>query len=192
MYEFEEREERISQQVHHLTPQELEQQRSEQGGDDDGFVIPPTELRSADDMTPEEQAEQIREQEEEQERQRRIKQMQERRKASNPFWLLISGNILIRNGFARYYSHLMVIVSLFFLSIMVMFWSLHLDMQYSDLLHDVQLMRERSVRLQERRSRVSSHSSIERELQRRDIEIYDATRPAIVMEEPKGWFGFGK
>ncbi len=108
------------------------------------------------------------------------------KKRPNIVWLLISGNILIIKGLTKYYGQMVIIAALFLLSIIVMFWSLHLDMQYNALVRDVQLLRERSIRLKEVRFSRSSHSSIVEELKRRGIELEDPTTPATVIEKKRG------
>ncbi len=109
-------------------------------------------------------------------------------RANNIFWLLLSGNILQKESVSKYYSQLVAIATLFFISIFVMFWSLHLDMRYNQELRMVQLLRERSARLQELRYSRCSHSAITAELERRGLKLSDPTHPAVVIES-KGWFG---
>ena len=81
---------------------------------------------------------------EEEERQRR-----ERRRKASTFWQLFSGTILVHEGVSKYYPYMLSIAGMFFLSIAVMFTTLHLDMKYSRLEREVQILRERSIRLQE-------------------------------------------
>ncbi len=131
----------------------------------------------------EEQAE--REKIEEEERNERRKQHY---RANNIFWLLLSGNILQKKSVAKYYSQMVTIAVLFFISIFVMFWSLHLDMRYNQELRMVQLLRERSARLQELRYSKCSHSAISAELKRRGLNLQDPTHPAMVVKNKKGWF----
>lgn len=135
----------------------------------------------AKDAEAEEQERVEREAEEEAER----KEQQHR--ANNIFWLLLSGNILQKESVSKYYSQLVAIAVLFFISIFVMFWSLHLDMRYNQELRMVQLLRERSARLQELRYSKCSHSAISAELERRGLKLSDPTHPAVVIEH-KGWF----
>ena len=71
---------------------------------------------------------------------------------------------------------------MFFLSIMVMFWSLHLDMRYTRLERDVQKLRERSIRLQEQRYQRTTHSAIVEQLRARGIELYDPQAPGEIIE----------
>ena len=66
----------------------------------------------------------------------------------------------MREGVSKYYPYMLTIAGMFFLSIMVMFWSLHLDMRYTRLERDVQKLRERSIRLQEQRYQRTTHSAI--------------------------------
>lgn len=103
------------------------------------------------------------------------------------FWMFISGNVLLWRGLTRYYGQMILVAFLFLISIVVMFWSLHLDMEYNHLSRSVQLLRERSVRLQEVRSSRLSHSAIVKELERRGIELHDPSTPATVIEKSSFW-----
>ena len=106
----------------------------------------------------------------------------ERRLRSSTFWQLFSGTILLREGISKYYPYMLTIAGMFFLSIVVMFWSLHLDMRYSRLEREVQILRERSIRLQEQRYRRTTHSAILEELHRRGIDLYDPLAPGEIIE----------
>ncbi len=131
------------------------------------------EIEEAEQKAAEEQAAEQKAEEEE----------KRHKRSQNIFWLIISGNILLREGVSKYYSQMVVIAVMFFVSIVVMFWSLHLDMRYSQISRNVQLLREKSVRLQEERYQKCSHSAISSELKRRGIELNDPTRPSTVIEE---------
>ncbi len=137
----------------------------------------------ADIAQDEAEDEQIRAAEEAAAQQQKAEEAKAKRRESNVFWQLISGTILLRHGVSKYYSQMILVASLFFVSIFVMFWSLHLDMRYSELARTVQLTRERSVRLQEMKYLRCSHSAISAELERRGIDISDATRPSTVIKE---------
>lgn len=100
-------------------------------------------------------------------------------------WLLLSGNILLLRSLTKHYGKMVMVAALLLLSIIVMFWSLHLDMKYNDMMSDIQLLRERSVRLQEQRFAKSSHSAIIEELERRGIDLKDPTEPATVIERTR-------
>ncbi len=106
-------------------------------------------------------------------------------KRTNLMWLLLSGNVLLLRGLTKYYGQMAIVAAMFLLSIIVMFWSLHLDMQYNSLVRDVQLLRERSIRFQEVRFSRCSHSAIVEELERRGIDLVDPTTPATVIKEGK-------
>ena len=114
---------------------------------------------------------------EEEERQRR-----ERRRKASTFWQLFSGTILVHEGVSKYYPYMLSIAGMFFLSIAVMFTTLHLDMKYSRLEREVQILRERSIRLQEQRYRRTTHSAIVERLRERDIELTDPPAPGEIIE----------
>lgn len=104
-----------------------------------------------------------------------------KRKASLIFQFF-SGTILVRKGVSQYYPYMLCIAGMFFLSIAVMFWSLHLDMKYSRLEREVQMLRERSIRLQEQRYGRTTHSAITLELQKRGIELSDPAAPGETID----------
>ena len=120
-----------------------------------------------DDLRADREAEQ--EQRAEQERAARM----ERRRKSSFLWLLFSGN----------YRYLIYMAVTFFVSIFVMFTALHLDMKYTRLEREVQLLRERSVRLQEQSFRSTTHSAVVRALAERGIPLYDPAAPGEIIEE---------
>ena len=130
-----------------------------------------------DDLRADREAEQ--EQRAEQERAARM----ERRRKSSFLWLLFSGNILVRESFSGYYRYLIYMAVTFFVSIFVMFTALHLDMKYTRLEREVQLLRERSVRLQEQSFRSTTHSAVVRALAERGIPLYDPAAPGEIIEE---------
>lgn len=112
----------------------------------------------------------------------------EERRERDPKLILLwmTGEILLARGFRKYYGQMVIVAALFLLSIIVMFWSLHLDMEYNAVQRDVQLLRERSIRLHEIRVSRTSHSQVVEELERRGIKIEDPTRPATMIEK-KRW-----
>ena len=114
---------------------------------------------------------------------RQEEQRKEERRRSNIFWLLFSGNILVRKGASEYYRYMICIAAMFFVSIFVMFTALHLDMKYSRLYREVQMLRERSTRLQEQRFRHTTHSAILEELRRRGIDLYDPVVPGEILDD---------
>ena len=64
----------------------------------------------------------------------------------------------------------------------MLFWTLRLDIRYAQLSTEVQLLHERSIRLQEQCYRRSSHSAIVEALRERGLELYDPLRPSEVIE----------
>ncbi len=111
----------------------------------------------------------------------RAERIERRRKAST-FWQVLSGSILVNRGVARYYPYMIAVAVMFFLSIAVMFYSLHMDMRYSRLERDVQLLRERSLRFQSERYQRSSHSAIMEQLERRGIKLEEAVAPSTLID----------
>lgn len=103
------------------------------------------------------------------------------RRRNNPFYRLVSGTILVGEHASRSYPYLMTIAVMFFLNIVVLFWSLHLDLRYSRLEREVQKLRERSIRYEEQRYRMSTHSAISRELELRGIHLQDPRTPGQII-----------
>lgn len=110
-------------------------------------------------------------------------EQREERRRSSAFWQLFSGTILVRKGSSEYYRYMICIAVMFFLSIVVMFSALHLDVRYTRLEREVQLLRERSIRLEEQRYRQTTHSAIVERLRERGIELYDPLKPSEIIEE---------
>lgn len=108
---------------------------------------------------------------------------QSKEQKNNIWEVLMSGRILLHKSVARYYSHLMLIAIMTFVSIFVMFWSLRVDMRHNARKHEVQLLREKSIRMRESSYARSSHSAIVRELERRGIDLRDARTPSMVIDD---------
>ena len=89
----------------------------------------------------------------------------------------------MRESFSGYYRYLIYMAVTFFVSIFVMFTALHLDMKYTRLEREVQLLREHSVRLQEQSFRSTTHSAVVRALAERGIPLYDPAAPGEIIEE---------
>ena len=122
--------------------------------------------------------------EEEQERQEaEQEQERERKKRSALRWMIFSGSILTSRHVAGNYRYLIVIAFLSLLSIMVMFWSLYTDMQHSHMEREVQLLRERSIRLQEQLYNQTTHQAIRDELARRGLTLQDPKTAKAVVED---------
>ena len=119
---------------------------------------------------------------EEAEEQARVEAEERReRRHRNPFYRLISGTILVGEHATRSYPYLVTIAAMFFLNIVVLFWSLHLDLRYSRLEREVQKLRERSIRYEEQRYRQSTHSAVSKELEQRGIVLKDPATPGQII-----------
>lgn len=110
------------------------------------------------------------------------RERRERRRKASTFWQLFSGTILVREGVSKYYPYMLSIAGMFFLSIAVMFTALHLDMKYTRLEREVQILRERSIRLQEQRYSRTTHSAIVERLRERGIDLNDPSAPGEIIE----------
>jgi hypothetical protein len=107
----------------------------------------------------------------------------ERRKRSGLKWQIFSGSILISRGLADNYRYFAAIAVMCFISIVVMFAALYADMSYSRMENDVQLLRERSIRLQEQLHRRTTHQAIRDSLAARGIDLKDPRKKRAVVEE---------
>lgn len=102
---------------------------------------------------------------------------EQRRQAASPLRGLITGNILRQEWLTGHYRYPLIIAGVFLLSIIIMFWSLRLDMTLSREQREVQLLREKAVRLREQRNRITTHSAVVEELKRRGIALEDPVEP---------------
>jgi len=107
----------------------------------------------------------------------------ESRRRANLVRQFFSGTILVREGVSRYYVYMLYIAGMFFVSIVVMFLGLGLDMRRSELEREVQLLRERSLRLEERRFRATTRSAIETRLRERGIPLCEPPAPAETIDD---------
>ncbi len=129
------------------------------------------------DREAEELERQSEESEEESEERRRL-----RRRAST-LRQFLSGTILVRKDVSKYYPYMLSIAAMFFLSIIVIFWSLHLDIRYSRVESEAKRLRERSIRLEELRFRRTTHSAILSRLKERGIELCEPLAPSETIED---------
>ena len=123
-----------------------------------------------------------REQMEAERAEREAEEERKRQKEASWWHQFATGRILLHNLVRENYRYLAIIAVMFFSSIAVLFWSLRLDIRYARLGTEVQLLHERSIRLQEQCYRRSSHSAIVKSLSERGIELYDPLRPNEVIE----------
>ncbi len=110
------------------------------------------------------------------------KEEQERRRNSSLWRQLFSGKILVHDTVRENYRYVIAIALMFLASISILFWTLSLDIRYSKLMVEVELLHERSIRLQEQCYRRSSHSAIVESLRERGLKLYDPLRPNEVIE----------
>ena len=96
--------------------------------------------------------------------------------------LLLTGEILVRENVARFYSYASYIALMFFLSIVTLFAGLRVETKCNRLEREVELLHERSIRFKEQRYQKSSHSAIVEELERREIELYDPLTPTNIIK----------
>lgn len=113
---------------------------------------------------------------------REAEEARARRRESSLWRQLFSGRILVHDTVRENYRYIGVIAVMFFVSIMMLFLSLRLDIRYARLNTEVQLLHERSIRLQEQCYRRSSHSAVVESMRERGLELYDPLRPNEVIE----------
>ena len=121
-------------------------------------------------------------QEREEEALRAAEEERRRRRHSSWLWLLFSGSILMRSGVSQYYRYALLIAGMFFFSILTIFNALRLDKRFTQVESETQLLRERSIRMQERRYRQTTHSAIVRRLNERGIDLRDSDSSTEIIE----------
>lgn len=141
-----------------------------------------SEVRRIQSGEADEDIERDREAEAEAEAAEQAEQHRERKRRSRLSWQLISGSILTSQGVRDIYRYLAVIAVMSFLSIMVMFATLYADLRFSQVERDVQLLRERSIRLQEELHQNSTHQAVREELAKRGIDLRDPERTKTVVD----------
>lgn len=116
--------------------------------------------------------EDIRRDEEEAEAEREAEE-RHRRRSSNLFWQIFSGNILLNHSLRSNYRYFAAIAVMCFVSIMVMFMVLYADIRYSQAERELRLVRERSIRLQEELYERTSYDAVRQDLEQRGIIMQD-------------------
>lgn len=142
-----------------------------------------TEVRRMDSGEAQEDIERDIELEREAEAEQTREEAKKRLKRSRLVYQLFSGSILRSRGVKDHYGYLIAIAVASLVSIMVMFASLYADMKYSRMEREVQLLRERSIRLREQLYQHTSHQAIVDELQRRGIPLQEPRQRKEVVEE---------
>lgn len=106
----------------------------------------------------------------------------ERKRNASALWQFFSGTILVHKQMSGYYPFVLAIAGMFFLSILVFFASLHQDRTYSRMERETQMLRERSIRMQEQRYRITTHSAIVERLRERGLDLRDPSAPGERIE----------
>lgn len=95
---------------------------------------------------------------------------------------LFTGEVVTAQSVTKGYDYLFYMALLLLINIVLIFSSLHQQIRANKLEKEVALMHERAIRMQEQRVISTTHSAISNELQRRGIELYDATEPVTIIE----------
>ena len=107
----------------------------------------------------------------------------ERKRSQSLVRGLVSGSVIGRQWVSEHYRYPLMIAGIFLLSIIVMFCALGLDMKYSRREREVQLLRERAIRLQEQRYSRTTHSAILQRLQERNIPLRDPQTSGHIIQD---------
>ena len=83
----------------------------------------------------------------------------------------------------EHYGYLIAIAVMSLISIVVMFGALYADLRYTQTERELQLVRERSIRLQEQLHRRTTHQAVRDELARRGINLQDPQKPKEVVDD---------
>ena len=113
----------------------------------------------------------------------RRREAKKRLRRSRLFYQLFSGSILQSSVVAKHYGHLIAVAVASLVSIMVMFASLYADMKYSRLEREVQLLRERSIRLREQLYQRTTHAAVVEELHKRGIPLQETRKRREIVED---------
>ena len=124
-----------------------------------------------------------RELEQQEQAEREAEERRERKRRSGLSWQIFSGTILTSRGLTSVYRYFGAIAVMCFVSIVVMFAVLYADLEYSRMENDVQLLRERSIRLQEQLYNQTTHQAIRDELARRGLNLQDPKTAKAVVED---------
>ena len=162
-----------------LTEEELRIQRE----DEELLRKVRNEVRRVNSGEADEDIEQDIEQEREEQAERNRAEARKRLKRSRLFYQIFSGTILQSSMIAKHYGYLIAIAVASLVSIMVMFAALYADMRYSRLEREVQLLRERSIRLREQLYQRTTHAAIVEELQRRGIDLKEPRKRKEIVED---------
>ena len=94
----------------------------------------------------------------------------------------ISGAILNTSAVKENYRYVICIMAMLLLSIAMFFTSLGSYIRHDKLVQEVQLLREKSIRMNERRNDISSHAAIVNRLREVGSDLKDPTHPQTAIE----------
>lgn len=162
-----------------LSEEELERQRA----DEELARRIRNEIRRVQSGQADEQMAQEAEQEREQEEELRSAEERKKSKRSTLFWQLFSGNILVNRNVADNYRYLAAIAITSFVSIAVLFMALYAEDRFSKVEREVQLLRERSIRLQEQLFSRTTHAAIAKEVEERGLGLQEPRKSREVLDD---------
>ena len=96
---------------------------------------------------------------------------------------LFTGEIIINQSISKGYDYLFYMALLFLISIVTLFSSLHYQITENQLNKEVALLKERAIRIEEQRTKATTHSAIVKLLKERKIELYDTIEPVTIVEK---------
>lgn len=96
---------------------------------------------------------------------------------------LFTGEIIINQSVSKGYDYLFYMALLFLISIVTLFSSLHYQITENQLNKEVALLKERAIRIEEQRTKATTHSAIVKLLKERKIELYDTIEPVTIVEK---------
>lgn len=93
------------------------------------------------------------------------------KRRSRIFWQIFSGTILLNSSLKSNYRYIGAMALMCFVSIAVMFMVLYADMRYTRADKQLQLVRERSIRLQEELYQRTTYHAVHQDLEQRGIHM---------------------
>lgn len=162
-----------------LSEEELEQRQA----DEKLERLIRSQIRRVQSGEADEQMRQEAEEEREQEQEQMREEARKRLKRSRLFWQLFSGNILVNRNVAENYRYFIAIAITSFVSIAVLFMALYAEDRFSKVEREVQLLRERSIRLQEQLFSRTTHAAIAKEVEERGLGLQEPRKSREVVED---------
>ena len=162
-----------------LSEEELEQRQA----DEKLERLIRSQIRRVQSGEADEQMRQAAEEEREQEQEKMREEARKRLKRSRLFWQLFSGNILVNRNVAENYRYFIAIAITSFVSIAVLFMALYAEDRFSKVEREVQLLRERSIRLQEQLFSRTTHAAIAKEVEERGLGLQEPRKSREVVED---------